>query len=160
MIDALLAGRDRRGTVGRRNYAILQLLARLGLRSSEVARISLDDVNWRAGGILVHGKGGREDFLPLAADVGEALAGYQQRRPSAPGGCRTLFLKVMPPPGTMSGYAVTAVAQDACWHVGIERFGAHRLRHAAASRMLAAGASLDEIGQVPRHRERRTSNAL
>lgn len=157
VVAALLSSCDRRRTVGRRNYAILLLLVRLGLRSSEVARIGLGDVNWRAGQILVHGKGGREDLLPLPVDVGEALADYLQRRRPGPGGCRTLFLKVMPPPGPMSRYAVTAVVREACWRVGIERFGAHRLRHTAASQMLAAGASLEEIGQVLRHRERRTT---
>lgn len=157
VVAALLSSCDRRRTVGRRNYAILLLLVRLGLRSSEVARIALDDVNWRAGEILVHGKGGREDLLPLPVDVGKALVGYLQHRPPGPGGCRTLFLKVTPPVGPMSRYAVTAVVRDACWRVGVARVGAHRLRHTAASGMLQAGASLEEIGQVLRHRERRTT---
>ena len=157
VVAALLASCDRRRTVGRRNYAILLLLSRLGLRASEVAQIALDDVNWRTGEILVHGKGGRKDLLPLPADVGEALVSYLRRRPPGPEGCRALFLKVMPPVGPMSRYAVTAVVREACWRVGIPRFGAHRLRHTAASTMLAAGASLEEIGQVLRHRERRTT---
>jgi len=157
VVAALLSSCDRRRTVGRRNYAILLLLTRLGLRASEVAQIALDDVNWRTGEVLVHGKGGRKDLLPLPADVGEALVSYLRRRPSGPEGCRVLFLKVMPPVGPMSRYAVTAVVREACWRVGIPRVGAHRLRHTAASTMLQAGASLEEIGQVLRHRERRTT---
>ena len=157
VVAALLSSCDRRRTVGRRNYAILLLLSRLGLRSSEVAQIALDDVNWRTGEVLVHGKGGQDDLLPLPVDVGEALASYLCRRPAGPEGCRALFLKVLPPVGPMSRYAVTAVVRQACWRVGIPRVGAHRLRHTAASTMLAAGASLEEIGQVLRHRERRTT---
>jgi len=156
-VTALLSSCDRRRTVGRRNYAILLSLVRLGLRSSEVARIALDDVDWRAGQVLIHGKGGREDLLPLPVDVGQALVSYLQRRPAEPEGCRTLFLTVLPPVRPMSRYAITAVVREACWRVGIPRVGAHRLRHTAASSMLKAGASLDEIGQVLRHRERRTT---
>ncbi len=156
-VTALLSGCDRRRTVGRRDYAILLLGVRLGLRASEIAQIALDDVNWRAGEILVHGKGGRVDVLPLAADVGEALAGYLQRRPSGPEGCRTLFLKVIAPVGPMSRHAVTAVVREACWRVGISRVGCHELRHTTAREMLRAGASLDEIAEVLRHRERRTT---
>jgi integrase/recombinase XerD len=157
VVAALLSSCDRRRTVGRRDYAILLLLARLGLRASEVARIALGDVNWGAGEILVHGKGGRVDMLPLPVDVGEALAAYLQGRPPGPDGCRTLFLKVIAPVGPMSRYAVTAVVREACWRVGITRFGCHELRHTAASGMLRAGASLDEIGQVLRHRDRQTT---
>ncbi len=156
-VTALLSGCDRRRTVGRRDYAILLLGVRLGLRASEIAQIALEDVNWRAGEILVHGKGARMDVLPLPVDVGEALAGYLQRRPSGPEGCRTLFLKVIAPVGPMSRYAVTAVVREACWRVGIPRVGCHGLRHTAASEMLRAGASLDEIAEVLRHRERRTT---
>lgn len=157
VVAALLSSCDLRRTVGRRDYAILLLLARLGLRASEVAQIALGDVKWRAGEILVHGKGGRVDMLPLPVDVGEALAGYLQDRPPGPDGCRTLFLKVIAPVGPMSRYAVTAVVREACWRVGIPRFGCHELRHTAASAMLRAGASLEEIAQVLRHRERRTT---
>lgn len=157
VVTALLASCDRRRTIGRRNYAILLLLARLGLRASEVAQACLDDINWRAGEILVHGKGGRQDILPLPVDVGEALTSYLQRRPPRPDRCRVLFLTAMTPVGPMSRYAISAVVREACWRVGIQRCGAHRLRHTLASQMLAAGASLEEIGQVLRHRERRTT---
>lgn len=156
-VAALLSGCDRRRTVGRRDYAILLLLARLGLRASEVAQIALEDVNWRAGEVLVHGKGGRLDLLPLPVDVGEALVSYVQRRPPAPEGCQVLFLKAIAPAGPMSRYAVSAVVRRACLRAGIPRVSSHRLRHTLASGMLEAGASLEEIGQVLRHRERRTT---
>lgn len=160
-ITALLGTCDRRRTVGRRDYAILLLLSRLGLRASEVARLKLDDVSWdvswRAGELVVRGKGGRVDSLPLPVDVGEALARYLQRRPSGSDGCRALFLKVIDPVGPMSRYAVGAVVREACRRAGIPRMGCHRLRHTAATGMLRSGATLEEIGQVLRHRERRTT---
>lgn len=156
-ITALLGTCDHGRTVGRRDYAILLLLSRLGLRASEVAGLKLDDVSWRAGGLLVRGKGGRVDSLPLPVDVGEALARYLQRRPSGSDGCRALFLKVIAPVGPMSRYAVGAVVREACWRAGIPRMGCHRLRHTAATGMLRSGATLEEIGQVLRHRERRTT---
>jgi integrase/recombinase XerD len=156
-ITALLEACDRRRTVGRCNYAILLLLSRLGLRASEVAGLSLDDVGWRAGEIVVRGKGGRVDSLPLPVDVGEAVASYLRRRPSEPDGCRALFLKIATPSGPMSRYAVGAVVREACWRAGMPRMGCHRLRHTAATGMLRSGATLEEIGQVLRHRERRTT---
>lgn len=156
-LAALLSGCDRRRTVGRRDYAILLLLARLGLRASEVAQIALEDVRWRTGEIVVHGKGGRVDLLPLPVDVGEALVGYLERRPPGPDGCRTLFLKAIAPVGPLSRSAVGAVVRDACLRAGIPRVACHQLRHTAASGMLQAGATLEEIGQVLRHRERRTT---
>lgn len=156
-LSALLGTCDRRRTVGRRDYAILLLLSRLGLRASEVAGLGLDDVGWRAGELVVHGKGGRVDSLPLPVDVGEALASYLRRRPLVVDDCRALFLKVITPGGPMSRYAVGAVVREACWRAGIPRMGCHRLRHTAATEMLRSGATLEEIGQVLRHRERRTT---
>jgi integrase/recombinase XerD len=156
-VTALLSGCDRRRTVGRRDYAILLLGLRLGLRASEVAQIALEDVRWRTGEIVVHGKGGRVDVLPLPVDVGEALAGYLQHRPTGPEGCRTVFLKAIAPVGPMSRYAVGAVVRDASLRAGVPRVACHQLRHTAASGMLQAGATLDEIGEVLRHRERRTT---
>jgi integrase/recombinase XerD len=156
-IAALLGTCDRRRTVGRRDYAILLLLSRLGLRASEVAWLRLDDVRWRAGELVVRGKGGRVDSLPLPVDVGEALASYLRRRPSESDGCRALFLKVIAPVGPMSRYAVGVVVREACWRAGMPRMGCHRLRHTVATGMLRSGATLEEIGQVLRHRERRTT---
>ncbi len=149
MLARLLASCDRRRTLGRRNYAILLLLARLGLRAGEVAALGLDDVDWRAGEVLIRGKGDRRDRLPLPVDVGQALAGYLRRRPVAT--CRALFLGVLAPVGPLSGGAISMVVRDACVRAGIPPVGAHRLRHTAATGMLREGASLTEIAQVLRH---------
>jgi integrase/recombinase XerD len=154
-VRRLLASCDRRRFVGRRDFAILLLLARLGLRAGEIAAITLDDIDWRAGMLLVHGKGGREDALPLPADVGEAVVSYLRRRPRCE--CRALFLRVTAPRQGLNRCTVAWVVRAACDRVGLPRVGAHRLRHTAATQMLQAGASLPEIGQVLRHREQKTT---
>jgi site-specific recombinase XerD len=151
----LLASCDRRRTVGRRDYAVLLLLARLGLRAGEVAAMGLDDVDWRRGEILVRGKGGRRDLLPLPVDVGEALVSYLRRRPR--GGCRALFLCVRAPRGPISRQLVSGVVRNACVRAGLPSVGSHRLRHTAATGMLRAGASLAEIAQVLRHNQLETT---
>ena len=154
-VRRLLASCDRRRLVGRRDFAILLLLARLGLRAGEVAAITLDDIDWRAGMLLVHGKGGREDALPLPTDVGEAIVSYLHRRPGCE--CRALFLRVTAPRQGLNRCTVAWVLRAACDRTGLPRVGAHRLRHTAATQMLQAGASLPEIGQVLRHREQKTT---
>jgi integrase/recombinase XerD len=151
----LLASCDRRTLVGRRDYAILVLLSRLGLRAGEVAAIGLDDINWRAGLLLVRGKGSRYDQLPVPVDVGEALVAYLHRRPRCD--CRALFLRVTAPRGELNRSTVGWVVRAACDRAGLPRVGPHRLRHTAATEMLRAGASLSEIGQVLRHREIKTT---
>jgi site-specific recombinase XerD len=156
-VGALLSSCDRRRRIGRRNYAILVLLVRLGLRASEVATLSLEDLRWRAGEIVVHGKGSRVDTLPLPVDVGEALAAYLRSRPAAPDGCRSVFLSATEPPRPISRHTVGVVVRRGCLKAGIPAVGPHQLRHSAATTMLEAGASLDEIGRVLRHRERRTT---
>jgi integrase len=155
VVARLLASCDRRRTVGRRDYAILLLLIRLGLRVGEVAAIELDDVDWRRGEIVIRGKGNRQDRLPLPVDVGEALVAYLRRR--GPDECRALFLKVHAPAGALVGNTVCGVVADACVRAGMPRVGAHRLRHTAATAMLRRGASLAEIAQVLRHREIKTT---
>ena len=148
-VRRLLASCDRRRAAGRRDFAILTALARLGLRRGEVASLGLDDVDWRAGEIVVCGKGGR-DKLPLPADVGKALSDYCQRgRPR--NGHRALFLQVQAPYGPLSAAGVTLVVNAACRRAGIDPVGAHRLRHSAATAMRRAGAPLFEIGKVLRH---------
>lgn len=154
-VRRLLASCDRRRLAGRRDFAILLLLSRLGLRAGEVAAIILDDVDWRAGMLLVHGKGNREDVLPLPTDVGEAIVSYLRRRPRCE--CRALFLRVTAPRQGMDRCTVAWVVRAACDRAGLPRVGAHRLRHTAATGMLRAGASLPEIGQVLRHREQKTT---
>ncbi len=151
----LLASCDRRTLVGRRDYAVLLLLARLGLRAGEVAGLGLDDVDWRRGELLVRGKGGRHDELPLPVDVGEALVSYLRRRPRCE--CRALFLRMTAPRMGLNRSTVGWVVRAACDRAGLPRVGAHRLRHTAATEMLRAGASLAEIGQVLRHREQKTT---
>jgi integrase/recombinase XerD len=155
VVARLLASCDRRRTVGRRDYAIVLLLVRLGLRAGEVGAIELEDVDWRRGELLVRGKGERRDRLPLPVDVGEALVSYLHRR--GPSDCRALFLKVNAPVGRLDGDAVRGVVKDACTRAGVPRVGAHRLRHTAATAMLRQGASLPEIAQVLRHREIKTT---
>lgn len=146
----LLAACDLDSAAGLRDFAILTVLARLGLRANEVASLSLDDVHWRAGELVVAGKGNRHDRLPLPVDVGQALADYCQRaRPLQ--GCRALFVNVRAPYTALSSTAVSSVVLRACLRAGIEPFRAHRLRHATASAMRRAGAPLVEIGQVLRH---------
>jgi integrase/recombinase XerD len=145
----LLASCDRRTLVGRRNYAVLLLMARLGLRAGEVAAMQLEDLDWRAGELLVHGKGDRHERLPLPVNVGEALASYLRWRPRRE--CRAVFLCVRAPLGPVSSSVVSQIVRAACGRAGLERVGAHRLRHTAATGMLRAGASLPEIAQVLRH---------
>lgn len=146
----LLESCDRSTPVGRRDFAILMLLARLGLRSGEVAGLRLDDVDWRASEIVVRGKRFRIDRLPLPGDVGEALAEYLRcARPRGFG--RTVFLRANAPLAGLSSDAVSEVVVRACCHAGIEPVRAHRLRHTIATEMLRAGAGLTEIGQVLRH---------
>ena len=150
-VSRLLASCDRRTAAGRRDFAILTILARLGLRASEVASLQLADIDWRAGEITVCGKGGRKDRLPLPADVGEAITGYCRKgRPRNEH--RALFLQVQAPYGPLVSHAVTCVVQAACRRAGMDPVGAHRLRHSAATAMRRAGAPLYEIGQVLRHR--------
>jgi len=149
-VQLLLASCDRDAPAGKRDFAILMLLARLGLRRGEVAGLGLDDVDWRAGEILIRGKGSRIDQLPLACDIGEALVDYLRHgRPRGFG--RRLVLAARAPYKEMSPGGVTAVVMRACRRAGIAPVGAHRLRHTIASELLRRGAPLPEIGQLLRH---------
>lgn len=148
---ALLKTCDRRRSDGRRDYAILLTVLRLGLRAGDVAGLTLDDIDWRGGEVVVRGKGGRVDRLPLPADVGEAIAGYLQRgRPRI--SRRELFLRMLAPVGPLGRGGVSFVVRRACGRAGVVPVGAHRLRHTLACEMVAAGVPLPEIGQVLRHR--------
>ena len=154
-VKRLLASCDRRRTVGRRDYAVLLLLSRLGLRAGEVAALTLEDLDWRSGELLVAGKGGRYDRLPLPVDVGEAIVSYLRRRPRIQD--RALFLRVVAPAGALRTSAVSGIVRSACWRAGLPSVGSHALRHTAATEMLRQGASLPEIGEVLRHREQKTT---
>ncbi len=149
-VELLLASCDRSTIVGCRDYGILTLLSRLGLRAGEVAGLALDDIDWRTGEVVIRGKRSRIDRLPLPGDVGEAVAEYLCRaRPRGFG--RSVFLCAQAPLGAMSGDAVSEVVVRACRRAGIAPVRAHRLRHTIATEMLRAGAGLTEIGQVLRH---------
>jgi integrase/recombinase XerD len=149
-VARLLASCDRRTTFGRRDYAVLVVLSRLGLRAGEVAALELADVDWRAGELVVRGKGRRQERLPLPADVGEVLAGWLQRgRPRCQ--CATVFTRVRAPHRPLTSSGVSHIVAAACRRAGLPVVHAHRLRHTAATAMLRAGAALPEVGQVLRH---------
>ena len=155
-VQRLLEHTSRDGATGVRDYAILMLVARLGLRSVEVARLLLDDVDWRRGEVIVRGKGRREDRLPLPNDVGEALVAYLSgARPGAQS--RHLFLTCKAPRGPVRADLVGDVVERACLRAGSPAVGPHRLRHALAADMLRHGAGLTAIGQVLRHQDLATT---
>ncbi len=154
-VKKLLASCDRRRTVGRRDYAILLLLSRLGLRRGEVAAIRLEDIDWRAGELVIHGKSSRHDVLPLPVDVGQAVVSYLRRRPRCE--TRALFVRITAPLQELTPHAIGSIVREACTRSGLPRVGAHRLRHTAATEMLRRGGSLSEIAQVLRHSELKTT---
>jgi site-specific recombinase XerD len=150
-LQQLLKSCDRRDHVGRRNFAILLLLVRLGLRRCEVTALELGDVDWRAGELSIHGKGHTDARLPLPIDVGEAIAGYLRRgRPRSTS--RALFLTSRATYRRLSEARVTGIVADAAARANLPRISAHRLRHTAATQMLRHGASLTDIALVLRHR--------
>jgi integrase/recombinase XerD len=141
---------DRKTPVGRRDYAVLLLLARLGLRANEVASLEIDDFNWAQGQVVVHGKGGRQDLMPIPQDIGAAIIAYLRRgRPRSDS--RRLFLRARATHQPLTSGSVGAIARWAGQRCGITRMNAHRLRHTAACEMLKAGAGLEGIRQVLRH---------
>lgn len=154
-VKALLRACDRRRGKGRRDYAIVLLLVRLGLRAAEVAALTLEDLDWRAGEIVVHGKGDHHERLPLPADVGHAVATYL--RGGRPPTHRNVFLRVHAPIRPLQASGVAQVVRDACRRAGLEVVGPHRLRHTAATEMLRAGATLPEVAQVLRHHSAATT---
>jgi site-specific recombinase XerD len=131
-------------------------LARLGLRSCEVAGLELDDIDWRAGELRVRGKGHREDRLPLVSEVGEALAAYlRDGRPQAD--IRKVFLTTLAPLRSLRPSSIGRVVRNACQRAGRAAVSPHRLRHALAAEMHRQGAAQPEIGQVLRHRDLATT---
>jgi len=152
-VERLLKRCDRKTAVGRRNHAILLLLARLGVRAGEVMGLSLDDIDWSTGLITIHGKGGKSAQLPLPPDAGAALAAYLRHdRPRS--ATRAVFLRDRAPfVGIANPSTISTIVRRALEHAGVESAhkGAHVLRHSLATNLLRQGGSLDEIGELLRH---------
>jgi integrase/recombinase XerD len=156
-IERLIGATRSQDPVGRRNYAMMLLLARLGLRAPEVIAIQLDDIDWRSGTILIRGKGKLHDRMPLPEDVGNAIVDYI--RDGRRGFSRTLFVSSKVPfPPFVDATILNVVLREALKRTGLEPpqkyIGSHLMRHSLATGMLRKGASLDEIGDVLRHRSR------
>ena len=157
-VARLLAGCDRRRGVGRRDYAMLMLLARLGLRAGEVAALTLDDIDWHHGELTIRGKGNHYERLPLPAEVGAAVAAYLQRgRPRAPDRYRSVFLRARAPWGPLALSGVQTVVRDASARAGLDVFGPRRLRQSAATGIHRRGASLAVVAEVLRHHDTRVT---
>ncbi|WP_211455437.1 site-specific integrase [Collimonas antrihumi] len=159
-VQKILDSCDRSSPMGMRDYAILLLLARLGLRASEIAKLTLDDIDWQLGQLTTRGKGRRQDQLPLPAEVGAAIADYLRRgRPRSES--RRVFIRVAAPHiGFASSSNVSMIAKMALVRGGIDGVahkGAHLFRHSLATQLLRAGASLTEIGQLLRHQQHDTT---
>jgi len=157
-VERLLGSCDRQTRSGQRDYAILLLLARLGLRGGEVLALTLDDLDWECGEVLVRGKGQRCERLPLPKDVGAALAQYLRHvRPAC--ATRKVFLRLHAPQHGLRLSAVCCVVRRALQRAGLnpDFKGAHLLRHSLATNMLRRGASLGEIGHLLRHRQPTTT---
>lgn len=151
-VRRLLAACDRRTTAGRRDFAMLMLLARLGMRAGEVRCLALEDIDWCAGELLVRGKGNRIERLPLPEDVGQALSAYLLRGRPATAQGRAVFVRVRAPHRPLSSVGVTQAVVAAAARAGLGQVSAHRLRHTVATEMVRAGVPLAEVGQVLRHR--------
>jgi site-specific recombinase XerD len=155
-VQRLLGSCDRSDPIGVRDFAMLMLVARLGLRSAEVARLELGDIDWRAGQIILRGKASRQEGMPLPVEVGEALTAYlTQARPSTR--IRQVFLAAKAPMRPIPPGLVSDVTHRACDRAGLARIGAHRLRHSLATEMLRRGATIVEVSQVLRHRDLATT---
>jgi len=158
-VRQLLASINRRTAMGRRDYAILLLLARLGIRSSEVAFLDLDDIDWNLGQLNVRGKRGQCTELPLLPEVGKAIAAYLRHgRPES--ASRRLFLRAKAPlRGFQGASGVGSVVRHSLKRakVNAPTYGAHQFRHGLATEMLRQGASLGEIGEILGHRHPQTT---
>ncbi|MHC4137780.1 MAG: site-specific integrase [Planctomycetota bacterium] len=159
-VERLIRSCDRGTVTGQRDYTLLLLLARLGLRAGEIVAMTLDDIDWEAGELTVRGKGGREDRLPISREVGQAMATYlRQGRPQDCYSRRFFIRRRAPRRGFASSVAVCTIVRRALERAGITspRKGAHLLRHSLATEMLRKGASLVEIGEILRHRSMDTT---
>ena len=155
-VQRVLDGCDRSTTTGRRDYAILMLLARLGLRAREVATLSLDDIDWRVGQFTVRGKGRKTATMPLPPDVGAAIVSYLQHGRPRSDSRRLFLLAVAPHTGFMGAAGVQSVARSAIRRAGVTGLahcGSHAFRHSLATGLLRSGATLTEVGQLLRHEQ-------
>lgn len=150
-IDTLLQGCDRTTAAGRREYAVILLLTRLGLRAGEVAGMQLEDIHWRHGEVLIRGKGAKHECLPLPTEVGAAVVDYLMLARPADADLREVFCTIRAPRRRLSSPGVWAIVTRACTRAHLETFGPHRLRHSLAEAMVAAEVPLAAIGQVLRH---------
>jgi integrase/recombinase XerD len=156
-VAAMLAGCDRSAPAGRRDYAIIMLLARLGLRAGEVAALTLDDLDWHASLITVHGKGGCEDRMPVPPDAGEAIAAWLRDGRPLNALDRRVFTRLAAPRRGLTSAALKYIVASAAERAGTGPISPHQLRHFAATATLTAGAPLDEVRQVLRHRREATT---
>ena len=159
-VQTVLDGCDRATALGRRDYAILMILAKLGMRAGEVASLTLDDVDWRSGEMLIRAKGRQQAKMPIPPDVSAAVVVYlRDGRPKS--SCRRLFLRTPAPHvGFASGCAITMIAKAALDRAGIHGYahhGAHLFRHSLATELLRSGATLSQIGQLLRHKSHDTT---
>lgn len=153
-VDQLLSSCNRHTANGKRDYAILLLLARLGLRAGEIVSLVLDDIDWQSGHISIRGKSKYRPRLPIPTHVGEALADYLQHGRPRTTSCRAVFLRTRAPIGRFNHVsAVSCIVRRAILRAGLDtpRKGAHQLRHGLATEMLRQGASLAEIGELLGH---------
>jgi len=160
LVRRLLASINRHTALGLRDYAIPLLLARLGLRGGEVARIELEDIDWSAGTISFQRKGGQHSILPLPADVGAAITAYLRQGRPRNGSSRRVFLRCRAPfRGFQGPVAIASLVQHNLARAGIQAptRGAHQFRHGLATDMLRHGASLTEIGELLGHRSAETT---
>ncbi len=155
---ALLDACDRTTVPGLRDYAIVLALKRMGLRAGEVAALTLEDVAWRPGTLVIRGKGGRSDQLPLPCDVAEAIIAYLQGGRAATALDRKLFVRSVAPHRGLTGYGVGHAVARAARRAGLDPVSPHQLRYFAATAMQAAGAPLAEIGQILRHEDDLTTS--
>jgi len=155
---ALLKACDRRTAAGRRDYAVILLLMRLGLRACEVAALRLEDIDWRAGAITIHGKAGRLDQLPVPVEVGEAIAAYLHHARPPDTMLREVFVRSTAPRAGLTREAIGCLVRRTSTRAGLTPFGPHRLRHALACDMVRAGVPLGQIGKVLRHADAATTS--
>lgn len=160
LVRRLLASINRHTAMGLRDYAILLLLARLGLRACEIAELELEDIDWNGGSLCLQRKGGQRSTLPLPADVGAAIAAYLRHGRPRNSNCRRVFLRSRAPiRGFHDSVAISSLVQHNLKRADIKAptQGAHQFRHGLATDMLRHGASLTEIGEVLGHRSPETT---